>query len=395
MKKIFKKIIVLVIIAAIILSAVALVARKKNRLSKAPKFGMRPYPVRVATSRSGTLSKTIDYVGVVEPFQVANISSRLTAEVNEVLCDEGSLVKEGDILLRLDDRDIKADIASVSADIARVESELAANKVKVSSLEKTAAYWQREADRDKVLADKGDIPIASAEATIDKASEFKGEYEAAKHNSSALISMKAALESKKKMIETTLSYSVIRSPYDGVVTKRFVDPGDLASTAKNLLVVEDSSKLKISFDIPQRDITFVKKGAVIEFTFDGKTHKATVTNIYPTLDKARMMHVEAMLSKEDANKLKIGQYVSVALKVSEFEKAVLVASESLVHGPDNTMYVFVVKDNNFLEAKKVKVLGSSNDETAVEGVSPNEQVVVSTFLGWANLSSGIKVEVLR
>ncbi len=394
MKKTLKKIFVLLIVALIILAAVGLVVRKKHKLAKAPKFGLRPYPVRVCVAHSGSLEKTIDYLAIVEPFQVANISARLTTDVNAVLCDEGSVVKANQILIKLDDRDILDDIASVSADIARVKSELEANKVKVSSLKKTLEYWQREAKRDKTLADKGDIPLASAEATIDKANEFEGSYEAAKHNTSALISAIKALESKKKQIETRLSYAVIRSPYDGVVTQRFVDPGDLATVGKKLLVVEDSSKLKLSFDIPQKDISNVKQGDKIEFVINDKKQDAQITNIYPSLDKARMLHVEALLSKEQASGLTIGQYVPVKLNVSLIKDAVLVASESLVQGPDNDMYVFVVEDSS-LKSHKVKVLGASNDETAVEGISPDEQVVVSTFLGWANLSSGKKVEVIR
>jgi len=239
MKWLGKRIAVLIILVVIVLFAVLLIKRKKHQLAGAPKYGMRPIPVRVITAELGSLSTKIDYLAVVAPVQIANVSARLTAVVDKLLCDEGDWVKAGDMLIELDDREIKNDIASVQADIAGAQSELAANQATVTSLENSAAYWNREAHRDKTLADKGDIPGAQAEATADKANEFKGKSDAAKHKSAALKHLMDSLESKKAQFETRLSYCAIKSPYDGLVTQRLVDPGDLASPGKTLLVVED------------------------------------------------------------------------------------------------------------------------------------------------------------
>lgn len=380
MKKLVKRIVVLIILGAIVLFAIALVKRKEHKLASAPKYGMRPVSVRVITSSLGSLATKIDYLAVVEPVQTANISARLTATVDKLFCDEGNTVKVGDTVIKLDGREIKNDIA-------QGKSELEANRATVISLEKSVAYWNREAGRDKTLADKGDIASAAAEATADKSSEFKGKLDAAKHKS-------AALEHLIGSLETKLSYCTIRSPYNGLVTLRLVDPGDLASPGKKLLVIEDRSKLKLAFDIPQQDLSKVHEGLPVKFSIKGDVKNAELSHMYPSLNKARMLRAEVFLSDKQVAGLSCGQYVPVSVSLDMLKDVVLVPASSLVEGPEHFHYVFVVKDG-VLVHHKVKVLAYSEDKVAVEGIGPNEQVVTNTFLGWTTLSAGKKVEVIK
>jgi hypothetical protein len=71
-----------------------------------------------------------------------------------------------------------------------------------------------------------------------------------------------------------------------------------------------------------------------------------------------------------------------------------VPAASIVESPDRTPYVFVVNDAH-LRPKSVSILGVDGDDVAVESVRADERVVVSTFLGWAQLSSGLKVEAIK
>jgi len=389
-----KRILVLVILAAIVLFAVALIKHKKRKLASAPKYGMRPVPVRVITAELGSLATTIDYLAVVEPLRIANVSARVTATVDKMLCDEGDTVKIGDVLIKLDDREIKNDITSVEAAIAQGQSELAANQSLVISFGNSVAYWNREAQRDKTLADKGDIPGASAEATVDKASEFQGKLDAAKHKSEAFKHLIDSLGSKKAQFETRLSYCTIKSPYDGLVTQRLVDPGDMAALGKKLLVVEDRSRLKLAFDVPQQDLSKVKKGLPVRFSVDTETQRAKLSHMYPSFDKARMLQAEVFISEDQKDGLKCGQYLAVSVLLNEIKGAVVLPTSCLVESPKHFQYVFVVKDG-ILTHHKVKVLSTSEDKAAIEGIAPKQQVVTNTFLGWTTLSTGEKVEVIK
>lgn len=394
MKIWLKRIVVLIILAAIVLLAVLLIKRKKHELAQAPKYGLRPIPVRVTPAKLGNLSTKIDYLAVVEPVQIANVSARLTTTVDKLLCDEGDTVKAGDVLIVLDGREIKNDITSVQANIAGAKSELAANQAIVTSLENSVAYWNREAHRDKTLAEKDNIAGAQAEATVDKASEFKGKLDAAKHKSTALGHLIDSLESRKAQFETRLSYCTITSPYDGLVTQRLVDPGDLSSPGKELLVVEDRSQLKLTFDIPQQDLSKVQQGLVVRFSVNGETHEAKLSHMYPSLDKARMLRGEVFLSDDQIDRLMCGQYLTVSVLLNEIADTIVLPASCLVECPKHFQHVFIVKDGR-LTHHQVKVLAYTEDTVAIEGIEQNEQVVTNTFLGWTTLSAGKKVEVLK
>jgi len=394
MKILGKTIVVFVVIAALLLFAVLLIKRKKHELAGAPKYGLRPIPVRVTTAKLGSLSVKIDYLAVVEPVQIANVSARLTATVDKLFCDEGDTVKAGDILIKLDGREIKNDIASVQADIAKTQSELAANQATVASLENSAAYWNREAQRDKALADKGDIAGAQAEATADKANEFKGKLDAAKHKSAALKHLIDSLQNKKAQLKTRLSYCTIKSPYNGLVAQRLVDPGDLASPGKKLLVVEDRSQLKLAFDIPQQDLSKVKEDLDVKFSVNGDLRKAKLSHLFPSLNKARMLRAEVFLSDKQIDGLSCGQYIPVSVVLDKLKDVVLVPASCLVECPKHFKHVFVVSGDK-LTHPIVKVLASTEDTVAIDGIKPDEQVVTNTFLGWTTLSAGKKVEVLK
>ena len=386
--------VVLGVAAAVIGGGLWLVQRKQRALAEAPKYGMQPTPVRVAVARRGALVRKRGYLAVVQPVRVANVSARLTATVEKVLHYENEPVKAGDVLVILDGRQVEESIASMKAQVEQAQADLASNQATAEALAKTAAYWEREAQRDKTLSDKGTIPPAQAEGTADKADEARGQRDASQKKSSAIESLIESLRRKQAELETQLSYCTIRSPFDGLVSHRLVDPGDLASPGKVLMEVEDRRQLKLCFDVPQQDLPEVREGLAVRFAVNGQDRKATLSHLFPSLNLARMLRAEVYLSGPEAEGLSSGAYVPLGVVLGETKDAVLVPASSLVESPDRKPYVFVVRDGQ-LEARPVNVVGSSGDDVAVEGLEAGQEVVLSTFLGWAMLSSSQKVEVMR
>jgi RND family efflux transporter MFP subunit len=386
--------VVLAVIAAVVGGGFWLVQQKQRALSEAPKYGMQPTPVRVGVARRGALVRKRGYLAVVQPVRVANVSARLTATVEKVLHYENEPVKAGDVLVILDGRQVEESIASMKAQVEQAQADLASNQATAEALAKTAAYWEREAQRDKTLSDKGTIPPAQAEGTADKADEARGQRDASQKKSSAIESLIESLRRKQAELETQLSYCTIRSPFDGLVSHRLVDPGDLATPGKVLMEVEDRRQLKLCFDVPQQDLPEVREGLAVRFAVNGQDRKATLSHLFPSLNLARMLRAEVYLRGPEAEGLSSGAYVPLGVVLGETKDAVLVPASSLVESPDRKPCVFVVRDGQ-LEARPVNVVGSSGDDVAVEGLEAGQEVVLSTFLGWATLSSGQKVEVMR
>ncbi|MGQ9760465.1 MAG: efflux RND transporter periplasmic adaptor subunit [Thermogutta sp.] len=394
MKRIVKILLVLLCLAVLVGASAQLVQRKKASLAKVPRYGEEPTPVHVAESHRGSLEITRDYLAIIEPAQTANLASRLTSSVISVTVDEGDLVKANDPLIFLDDREIVAAIAATEAKVAQAEAEVAANEAMVSALEKSAEYWVREAERRRRLLASGAAAASETEATVDKANQLTKEFIAAKQKSEALRQQVAALKGEVQELMTRKGYCTITSPFAGVVTHRYVDPGDEAAPGKTLLVIEDRSFLKLQFDIPQQDIPCVSVGMAVHFAGPSGPRTATITNIFPSLNKARMLRAEVVLKDALAEGLHTGAYLPITVVLATLKDVTLVPTSAIVESPTGQAHVFVVTKGK-LQPVEVTVLGRSDHETAVDGIPPMTEVVVSTFLGWSQLSAGLSVEAIR
>jgi RND family efflux transporter MFP subunit len=368
-----------------------LIARKRQAFAKSPKFELAAAPVDVVSAYRGDLDEGHDYLAVTEPVRTATISARITAAIERVHVQEGVTVAKGDVLVTLDNRQFRDGLAAMEAQIAQAEAELAANEANVASLKESAAYWDRERERDRKLAEGETIPRAQAEATAEKANEARGRLTTAKQKSVALEQQVRALQRKADELRTTLSYCTVTSPFAGMVTVKQVDPGDLAAPGKTLLIVEDRSSVKLAFDVPQSDLPAFREGLPAAFSVNGANRSGRVTRVYPSLSRARMVRAEIILSGTETGGLPLGAYMDVTVVFRRCEQATLIPVDAVITNSPETAHVFVVRDG-VLDARPVKVLGRACEVAAVEGIAPGEQVVVSSFLGWARLSDGMKVE---
>jgi len=394
LKTLLRIAIILLLLAGIVVGGIFLVKLKRARLDRAPRFGLLPTPVHAATARKGDIEETRNYLAVVEPVRTATLAARVTAVVVQVFCDESDPVKKDQVLVELDSRQYRDNLASVAAQIEQAKADLAANRATVEALKASADFWEREATRDKTLAAKGAIPEAQAEATVEKAAEIKGKLEAAKQEGQGISHRIESLRRKHEELTTLLSYCTIRSPFNGVVSRRMVDPGDLASPGKALLVVEDRSKLKLAFDVPQEDLPLIKTGIPVRFRVEGRERTAALSHLFPSLDKARMLRAEVYLEGSAREGLTSGAYVPLRAVVRALNDVILLPASCIIESPAGKPFVFIITGGR-LSARPVKVLATTGELAALEGVEAGEKAVRHTFLGWARLSAGIPVEVIE
>ncbi len=379
------------ILAALVLLGRGLMARKSKALAQSPKFELTAARLEVVSAYLGDLDEGHDYLAVTEPIRTASISARITAAIEQVRVQEGDTVAEGEMLVTLDGRQFQDGLATLEAQIAQSEAELAANQANVLTLKESSAYWERERERDRKLAESETIPRAQAEATAEKTNQARGGFASALQKSLALEQQVRALQRKADELRTTLSYCSISSPFAAVVTVKQIDPGDLAAPGKTLLVVEDRSSVKLAFDVPQSDLPVFQVGLAASFRVGGDTRKAVISRVYPSLSRARMVRAEIILSGTETQGLPLGAYFNVSVVFQRCEQMTLIPVDALIASSSETTLVFVLRDG-LLEARTVKVLGKACELAAVEGIAPGEQVVVNSFLGWARLSDGMKVE---
>jgi len=384
----------LLVLAIIIVGAFLLVQNKRQELAKAPEYGGDPRPVTVTRAEKGDLRLTRDYLAVVEPENEADIAPRVQAVVEEVRVDEGDAVSQGNVLLRLDAAETRHRLREIEARIREARAELSGNRATIRALEEAWRFWRDERERDKTLAAKGSLSQSRAEKTAQQAAEVRGNLESAREKSSAIQNRIQALQQQKEAIQAKLAYYTLKSPFSGVVAERRVDPGDMASPSRTLIRLQTTNRLKLAFDVPQKDLPRVHQGQNCTFSAGGQKRSASISLMHPSLNKARMMRAEVRLSGSAGQGLDPGAYMPLTVILDTLHDATLVPRSSLIPSPSGQKHVFIVEQGR-LEPRPVEVQGTDGNRAAVSGIDPGVSVVENTFLGWARLSSGERVEAVR
>jgi RND family efflux transporter MFP subunit len=381
-------------LVALVGAASGLLLHRKQQLRRAPRYGNNPTPVTVVLATQGALVRERPYLAVVRAANATQVSARVTAAVDHVLCDEGDKVQAGEPLVMLDGREVRHRLRALAAQIEQAQSDLAANEASTEAVDSSLEYWHKEAQRDRRLAREGAIPGSQSEKTADKAIELRRKLEAARAQSDGIRQRVAALRQQRKEVKAQLSYYTITSPYDAVVTRRLVDPGKMAAPGVPLLELEGGGNTKLVFKVPQDEAAEMATGLEVRFMVQGQEQDAELSLLYPSINEARMMEVEAWLTAQQAAGLLTGAYVPVTVVLERRPDVTLVPRSSVIRDPAGKPHVFVV-DSGRLRARAVQLLGHSGDQAALARLRPGTKVVHNTFLGWVRLSSGEKVTAVQ
>jgi RND family efflux transporter MFP subunit len=221
-----------------------------------------------------TVAATIEAFGVAQPVAEATLSTKLMGTITAVLVREGDRVRAGEPLVRIDARDLEARRSQVEAAIAEAE----------------AVYSDAvtQANRFRALFADG----AASQAQLDAAETGLARATAAVEQARA-----AAAE-----LEAIRGYSEIRAPFAGVVTKRFVDPGDFAAPGAPLLTVQDDRRLRIVVHASPATLGTMQPGDTAAATIEGEPAIAIVEGIVPA-QAGNMYQINALVENDDARYL--------------------------------------------------------------------------------------------
>ncbi len=382
----------LFVLLLLIFGAFLLLHLRAGQLEEAGKY--RPRPLRVLTQKvlRGNLQVTRQYLAFLEPAKSAEIAPKVTATILEVKADIGDEVSMGDVLAVLDGSEVRHQLDALEARISEAASELEGLRARKSSLQANARYLAKEADRAEYLVAEGAIPESDAEAARVKEVEAQAGLDEAENRIKALAARRASLQAEAAALKERVGYYIIRSPFDGVVTKSLAEPGDLATIGAPLFSVEGRDSWELVFRVPQEDLPLIKKGLALWGRLGEGKVTGQVRRVSPSVDASRMARVEAsVLEITGGAEARSGNGVSLTANVVAgiYEDVLLVPEEAVIpdlEGP----FVYIVSDGR-LKRREVQILAKNDGTAAVEGLAEGDVVVVHSPYGWAELSEGLEV----
>jgi len=360
-------------------------------------FALQPRATTVQTTAVVTTYPSQQFVllnstGYVVAQRKAAISSKATGRLEWLGVAEGSRVKAGDIIARIDARDVVAQgegaQANVKAAKAALEQALAEERDALAQLK-----------RNQDLLAKGFVSAASvdtAKARADRATAGVG-------NARATIS---AAEAVSRNAQVSVDYTVIRAPFDGVILSKSANVGDLVTPFSNaadskgaVVSMADMSTLEVEADVAESSLSKIAVGQPAEILLDAlpdTRFRGRISRIVPTVDRAKATvmtkvkfdAIDPRILPEMSAKV---SFLSQEVTAEQQKPMVAVATDAIVQRDGRTV-VFVIRDD-IATAVPVSTGKKVGDLTGITGdVKSGDKAVLKPA---ANVVSGALVKVAK
>ena len=369
--------------------------------------------VTTAAAIMRDLPRFFEASGSLAGDQQTDVAPQIQGKVVALGVDLGSFVKRGQMIIRLDDVDLKLRVEQAQAQLEQAKAALrqAEEKVNVRAGQSFDVNKVPEVANAKVTLDLAEKNLARAEKLIEsgdvsrsyydderaRRDQAKQQYESAlslaRQNFAAMANARASVsnaETQLGLARQALSYAVVYSPIDGFVAERTADLGEYVTPTQKVATIVRINPLRIKIDIPEQAIPEVQVGQSVSVTtsaWPDKSFSGRIARISPTLAaNSRTLTVEAEI-ENSSGVLKPGQFATVRILQPKAQPAVLIPQRA-VRTESNASHVFVIK-NGRAEQRVVQLGITESDLVEIKtGVAADEQVATSNI---EQLSDGMIV----
>jgi RND family efflux transporter MFP subunit len=304
-----RQFVVLASVAAVLFMGVVLAGRSARRPAAAPAGATEPVAVSIAQATMTGVTSAIESGGVVQARATATIAARILAPIREIRVSPGDRVYAGQTIVVLDGQDLAAasrgarsatlaaehGSSAASAELQAAGASLALARVSYARIVDLQA--RRSATAQEL--DEATAALRSAEARVDGAS-------ARALQAAAAVDSARAAGDQARTIE---SFTAITAPFDGIVTEKMVDPGNMASPGMPLLRLEDTRAFRLEVRVDESQTSHIRDGDKVPIFLGTQTIPitGTVAEISRAVDvDARSFLVKVALP--DAGGLRSGQF---------------------------------------------------------------------------------------
>lgn len=299
--------------------------------------------------KPGVLQNGLVASGTLLPNEEVELHPEVAGKITALNLNEGNTVRKGDLLVKLYDADLQAQLKKLLLQKETAEK----TEARLKQLLSINGIGQQEYDNALIQ----------------------------------LNNIKADIE----LVQANISKTEIRAPFDGTVGLKNVSNGAYVSPATTISSLQQTNPLKIDFTVPEKYFALVKKGDAISFTVDGspETFSGKVFAIEPKIEETnRSIKVRALVQNPQA-KLFAGAFAKVNLGLKQTDNALLIPTQCIIPEARNKK-VIVIKNG---KAKFVTVETGVRSESYIQILSGIEagDTLVATALMYVKPDAGIKV----
>lgn len=306
-----------------------------------------PLQAEIHTVQRSTLSRTVPTVGTLRANESVTLVPEISRRLVKIHVEEGAEVAAGDLLFKLDDSELVAELGEINARLKLA----AMNKQRAENLLPRRAISQQEFDT------------------------VTGEF--------------AVLEAEKITQEALLAKTEIRAPFAGRIGVRQVSEGAFVSPTTPLVTLQDVSRIKVDFPLPERYSSEVKTGQKFTFTVagSGETFEGRVTVIDPSIDPAtRSLLVRGLCEKPQG--LLPGGFAEVKLTLDGMANGFMIPGQAILPSPRG-QGVYLI-ENGRAKLQPVEIgIRTEHEVQVLRGLKEGDQVAVT---GLMRIRPGMEVK---
>ena len=311
-----------------------------------------PTVVDIIVASPQAISNTVEANGSVVANEYVELHPEVSGRIIYLNVAEGHAVAQGTIIARINDADLQAQVSK--------------SKVQLDLAQKTEERYQK-------LLEVNGLNQADYDNALNQVNSLKADI---------------------RYTQTLIDKTVIRAPFSGVLGLRQVSPGAFVTAANIIVTIQQVSKVKIDFTIPEEYSNIIKKGNRVDVEVDAAqktTKKALVIATEPQVNlSTRNLKVRAILEGGSANP---GAFVKVLVDAGGDKKAVMIPTNSIIPDDKNNQVILVKNGKASFVNVKTGVRESNNVEI-ISGIQPGDSVVVTGVL-FARPKAPLKVRGIK
>lgn len=337
-----------IVYTVLVVGALGLVGYRlsENKKKDGPKKETGPKkPARVTgiVLQPRPFEDKLSLTGSLEPNEQVEIRSEIPGVVRDIRFSEGGTVTKGQVLFRVDDTELRARLAQAKS---------------------AEGLAKENARRAKLLLEKEAIS--------------REEFDVANAD---LLSARA----ETQLINAQLSKTVVRAPFSGRIGLRYISTGTYVTPETNIARLVNTSKLKLTFSIPEKYATQMKTGSEMSFSVAGSQdrYSAKIYAIEPEVETTTRTLKMRAIAENGTGKLIPGTFANVDLPLARIEDALLVPSEALIP-IQNGKKVFVSRDGKAMEVVVETGSRTDKDVLIVSGLKAGDTLLTTGVMSLKN-----------
>jgi RND family efflux transporter MFP subunit len=370
-------------------AAIALAAMVLGLVGCAGKSGAPKATFMTEAVERGRIVREITITGVLAPNKTVNVYPKLSGLVKELPVDVGDRVAAGQLVARIDVKELAAQLGVADASIATVRDQAAQAKVAIETAQLNLDLAQKDYDRSSALFEskvvtQSQIDDAKARLDLAKAALDNAQRQYQTVSGSSL----GQAQAQANLIQVQISNSEIVSPIAGTVTNRNINLGELCAPSAPLMTIADTVNLRLHGTLSQTDILVIKENDKVAVSVDGMAgpgYEGAIAQIGPVA-AATGQYFPVEIRVTNDGRLLAGMTAKASLSVSSAEGPLvpLAAIEQL--GADTV--AFVIENGRASERKLALGPRDATRALVLSGLAQGDLVATS---GVAALQDGAEV----